>query len=191
MRDPQQQKKLLTVLLVVLALSAGYRYLQLAEPGRSASSRATDASAAAVVLTDLDIPLLDLEALRGEAATYEPGRNPFRFGEPPPAPKQARKRQPPPKRRPRATEPVQVSTPVPETPSPRPKPPAVDFIYLGSFGPEERRIAVFVKDEEIHNALAGDVLLDRFIVDKIGFESADIKFVGFPDAPEKRLEAGG
>jgi hypothetical protein len=33
--------------------------------------------------------------------------------------------------------------------------------------------------------------MDRFIVDKIGFESADIKFVGFPDTPGTRLVAGG
>jgi len=53
------------------------------------------------------------------------------------------------------------------------------------------RIAVFAKGNEIFNALAGDVLLEDFIVDKIGFESADIRFVGFPDTPGTRLEAGG
>ena len=67
----------------------------------------------------------------------------------------------------------------------------MNFTYLGSFGPSDRRIAVFVKDDEIINALTGDVLLENFIVDKIGFESADITFVGFPDSPGTRLEAGG
>ncbi len=45
--------------------------------------------------------------------------------------------------------------------------------------------------DKIYNALAGDVLEGKFIVDHIGYESVDVKFVGFPDAPAKRLAIGG
>jgi hypothetical protein len=67
----------------------------------------------------------------------------------------------------------------------------VDVTFLGSFGPEARRIAVFLDGEEVVNANVGDVLKGKFIVEAIGYESADLKFVGFPDAPSRRLPAGG
>ena len=68
-----------------------------------------------------------------------------------------------------------------------PKPPVVDLKYLGSFGPETRKIAVFYDGSNIYNALAGDVLNGKFIVARIGYESVDLKFVGFPDTPAQRL----
>ncbi len=193
MRDPQQQKKLLAVLLIVLAAFSGYRFFQMSDPDRAVSGRETGGAGLDSRLADVDIPRLDLEALRREAATYTPGRDPFRFGPPPASarPEPPKPQPPPPRSPPTRAEPVQAPVTAPAASPPKPKPPPVDFVYLGSFGPADRRIAVFIKDDEIHNALAGDVLLDRFIVDKIGFESADIKFVGFPEAPEQRLEAGG
>jgi len=151
------------------------------------------------VLAQLEVPHLKLESLQREAATYRPGRDPFRFGAAPEPPEPAR-RVPRPRPRPRGPKerpnprhaPVAAPAPAPAPPPPPARrPPQVNFTYLGSFGPSDRRIAVFVKDDEIINALTGDVLLENFIVDKIGFESADITFVGFPDSPGTRLEAGG
>ena len=54
-------------------------------------------------------------------------------------------------------------------------------------------MAVFADEagENLYNARAGDVLEGKFIVDRIGYESVDLKFVGFPDAPAKRLPIGG
>ncbi|MBZ0089277.1 MAG: hypothetical protein K8H90_02750, partial [Thermoanaerobaculia bacterium] len=74
-----------------------------------------------------------------------------------------------------------------------PRPPEVTLVYLGSFGPNQRRVAVFADAgrDKIYNALAGDVLEGKFIVDRIGYESVDVKFVGFPEAPAKRLAIGG
>ncbi len=189
MSDTQRQKQLLAGLLVVLAAMIGYRLLDNGGSGRDSGSRASRPGAIEAELAKIEMPHLDLEALQREAAAYAPGRDPFRYGAPPPKPKPP----PPSKPAPRRARQQPRARPAQATPAPPPKrqPPRVDFVYLGSFGPEERRIAVFTKDEQILNALVGDVLLDRFIVDKIGFESADIKFVGFPDAPEKRLEAGG
>ena len=64
-------------------------------------------------------------------------------------------------------------------------------MFLGSFGPDGRKIAVFTDDDDILNALEGDVLNKKFIVGPIGYESVEMGFVGFPDAPPTRLAAGG
>ena len=74
---------------------------------------------------------------------------------------------------------------------PKPRPPAVEFVFLGSFGVPGSEIAVFTDGKEILNAFAGDVLRREFVVRSIGYESADIGFVNFPDEPAKRLAIGG
>ena len=178
-------------MLVILFGFGTYRVVQLTGDGQRAGGRARGADPAARTLAELEVPRLNLALLRREAATYTPGRDPFRFG-PDPKPKVVRKPEPKPKPT-RVAKAQPEKPPEPRTPPkpPAPKPPQVDFTYLGSFGPPDRRIAVFSRGEEIFNALTGDVLLESFIVDKIGFESADITFVGFPDAPGTRLEAGG
>jgi hypothetical protein len=79
---------------------------------------------------------------------------------------------------------------VPAAP-PEPQPPEVPFRYLGSFGSPARRVAVFSDGDAIYNALEGDVLAGQFIVQHIGLESVDLRFVDFPRAPARRLAAGG
>ncbi|KAB2963045.1 MAG: hypothetical protein F9K16_07595 [Thermoanaerobaculia bacterium] len=61
--------------------------------------------------------------------------------------------------------------------------------YLGSFGPRSARIAVFAGGAEgsVLNARQGAILEGKFIVDRIGYESVDLKFVDFPDVPARRL----
>ena len=54
-----------------------------------------------------------------------------------------------------------------------------------------RRLAVFSDGSEIFNVLEGDVLKEHFIVERIGYESVDVTFLGFPDVPARRLEIGG
>ena len=69
----------------------------------------------------------------------------------------------------------------------------VNVTYLGSFGPESKRVAVFADEsgQNLYNARTGDVLEGKFIVYRIGYESVDLKFVGFPDEPARRLAIGG
>ena len=78
----------------------------------------------------------------------------------------------------------------PPTP-PKAEPPPIDIVYLGSFGKPGRRIAVFSDDESVYNALVGDVIKEKFVLVAIGYESADLKFVGFPEVGPSRLAAGG
>ncbi len=128
---------------------------------------------------------LRLDALDAEGGEYEPERNLFLFGVRPP---------PPPPPRPKA-EPRKPPPPPPPPPPPRdltPQPPAVDVTLLGLFGPERQRIAVLTdKDGTIINAQLQEVVHEKFIVHQIGYESVDLTFVGFPDAPPVRLEIGG
>jgi hypothetical protein len=74
---------------------------------------------------------------------------------------------------------------------PRPQPPPFELTYLGSFGPEGRRIAVFTDgDGEIFNALVGDVIAEQFVLDDIGYESVAIKYLAFPEEPPQRVAIG-
>jgi hypothetical protein len=136
-----------------------------------------------------EVAALDLDRLSRGGAEYTPGRDPWRFAAPPPPPQQQRVEPPP------VVQPVRVEvapTPVVIEP-PRPQPPAIDFKYLGRFGPKTRPIAVFVdQDEEtLYNALEGEVLKGKFQVAQIGLESVQISFVGFPDEPPAKLPIHG
>lgn len=187
MTQEQRQRLLLAGLLAVLVLFGGRTVLRLAGgdgarrgPGELPGVVAGDLAVANVV----KLRLADLEF---EPAAFEVGRNPFRFeavrrNRPKPTPQ----REPNPEPAPRAR--VQ---PPPRTAPPGPKPPNVDVVYLGRFGTANRPIAVFSDGKEIFNALEGGVLKEKFVVDNIGYESADLKFVGFPDTPAKRLAVGG
>ncbi|HEV2843675.1 MAG TPA: hypothetical protein VG477_02420, partial [Thermoanaerobaculia bacterium] len=69
----------------------------------------------------------------------------------------------------------------------KPKPPEFTMEYLGYFGPADRRIAVFTNGKNQINVLEGGVIQNQFIVERIGYESVDIRFVGFPNEPAKRV----
>ncbi|MGH7339652.1 MAG: hypothetical protein ACREKH_04110, partial [Candidatus Rokuibacteriota bacterium] len=74
---------------------------------------------------------------------------------------------------------------------PGPQLPEVDLTYLGSFGPEERPIAVLTDGDAIYNAVEGDVVEGQFVVAHIGYESVDLAYVEFPEEPPARLAVGG
>ena len=127
---------------------------------------------------DLEVAELRLADLERRSRQLVLGRDPFRYATRP-APK------PSPPAKPRAKRVKPKARPI------HPQPPSIDLSYLGSFGPEDRKIAVFSDGKTIYNIMAGEVLESKFIVDRIGYESVDIKFVDFPDAPPKRMAAGG
>lgn len=136
---------------------------------------------------------LQLAALEGQPKALSVGRDPFRFGPVPPPPPP-----PPPTRaeleaRERQREAQRLAAERAAAEALIPRPPPVTVVYLGCFGPERRRIAVFADDrgENLYNVEVGDVVEGKFIVDRIGYESVDLKFVGFPDEPAKRLPIGG
>jgi hypothetical protein len=147
-------------------------------------------------------PAEHVEELRVAALTvrpreYTPGRDPWRYVDPPPPPK------PPPPPPPsqavldarRAAEEAaarlrEQMLREQQIEAAKPKPPPFTMSYLGNFGPPNRRLAVFSDGKTIYNAREGEVLAGKFIVAEIGYESVDIRFVGFPDWPPQRLAVG-
>lgn len=199
------RERRLVQILVLLAAVAGLRILYLAAtPPPAAAPAGTPAAFAGpggaarprqgkVVELPSEVVALETDRLEIEPRDLTSGRDPFRFGPPPPPPAP-----PPPtreelERRRREEEERLRSLDEERRLAAIPKPPPVTLTYLGSFGPERKRVAVFADEsgENLYNARAGDVLEGKFIVDRIGYESVDLKFVGFPDEPARRLPIGG
>ena len=75
----------------------------------------------------------------------------------------------------------------PPTPTPTPAPPQITFTLLGIFGPSDHPIAAIQYGGETMNVREGDVVLHVFRIQKIGYESIDVGFVGFPPTESRRL----
>lgn len=127
--------------------------------------------------------IVELARLEPDVRSYQVERDPFRFGQAPrpPAP-------PPPKPRPEQSRPTPPPPPPPEPQGP--VLPTLELTYLGKFGPSERPIAVLTDGDEIINARVGDEVDDHFRVKSINFESVDLEYLDFPDAPIQRLPVG-
>ncbi len=187
LRSPEQQKKILSLLLVSLLLVLCWRFvvptLEGWTSGKDGQSRIKRRVAKTKRITKKPVVMVKLEDLSAGAATYEPNRNIFRYGQrqvappPPPPPRPEYKPPPPP-------------PPVVDPGPPVRRPPPVDFDLLGIFGPEKRRIAVLVDGKEIINALHGDVVKDQFIVNEIGLQWVEFRFVDFPEDETTRIEIG-
>jgi hypothetical protein len=191
----QRERRLLS-LLAVLAGVALLRFVWQAAtppvPGVAAEVRVRAGrparTAPAALPERIDEIRSDLLAV--EPRPFEIGRDLFRYGSPPPPPPPSaeeleRLRLEAEARRRQAEEAARRAA--------VPRPPEVTLRFLGSFGPDRRRIAVFLAGDgrSVLNAVEGDVLEGKFIVVKIGFESVDLGFVGFPDAAARRLGPSG
>jgi hypothetical protein len=196
---PQRRQQLLLGVLLALAVVWGLSALtgDGAVEGTASGPRAPErrgrgtAAGRTVELAELRVD--DLEQAPG---ILTPGRDPFRFGEPPkppgPTPEELAARRAAEEAALRAAEEAaRRAAEQAAAEPPRPQPPPVTFTYLGSFGRPDRRIAVLAAGENIINARRGDVIDGKFILADIGYESVDIGFVAFPEAPPKRLRIGG
>lgn len=190
------RKKLLLGMLGVLVLVFGWQ--QLPDVGSSRGSaqvdsestntprRSRNARRGRQAAQPKEVKELLVDALNPQPQQFKIGRNLWAFYTPPAPP-------PPP--------PVVVAKPpvierpvIKEDPpkvDPGPRLPTIRFTYLGSFGPKDRKIAVLAEDDELLNALEGEVIKKNFRVAKIGFESVYIEYVDFPDAEAAQLKVGG
>ena len=75
----------------------------------------------------------------------------------------------------------------PPPPTPTPKPPDIAFKFIGTFGPKDHPIAVVQQGDLVLNVRTGDKLFGKFILKKVGYESIDVGFVGFPESETRRL----
>jgi len=185
------RRPLLFGLLGVALLALAYRY---AGPLLFGETE-TVSGAAALRVTRIALPAVEqlrLAALEAKPASYHPGRDPFQFAAPPAPPPPTREELAAAARR-RAEEETlrqqleaqrQVELSIP-------RPPDFTLKYLGNFGPPSRLIAVFSDGSNIYNALRGDTIDGRFVLAEIGLESVEIRFVGFPEAPARRVGISG
>lgn len=198
--------KMLLGVLGALVLLSGWYLLPDSDSGVSAGTEGAPPGVAGAtprraVAADAKKPVEYVEELRvadliGQAKSFTPGRDPFRFFVPPPPP-------PPKPRLPTQAEldalraqqerdaaARAAALAAQQAEAAKPKPAPFTMSYLGSFGPPERRLAVFTDGKTIYNAQEGEVLGQKFIVAHIGYESVDIQFVGFSDWPALRLAVG-
>jgi hypothetical protein len=196
-------RKLLVALGLAGILGLWLQYREPAAPGAAVApldpdaaprtSRAGGRPAKTVVRKVEELRVERLEQGGGEFST---GRNLFAFYVPPPPP-------PPAPRQPTAAElaaqaaaqeaarlAAVESARVAAIEAAKPKPPIVTFTYLGSFGRDDRKVAVFADGETIFNALLGEVLMGKFRLVSIGFESVELSYVDFPDLRPAQLPVG-
>ena len=201
----RRQAILLGVLAAVLALfvvrwrssgsrSAGIATVRPATPGAStptdiaaepAPARPRAGSSKKNVTAE-DVPSISPEDLRPRPPhSVSTERDLFDLREPtrppPPTPTPA----PPPP--PQPGDPRYVGPLPPPPPTPTPAPPPISFKFVGSFGPRDRPIAVLAAGDRIVNARAGDTVFEQFILRRVGYESIDVGFVGFPEREKRRV----
>lgn len=189
----RRQTLLLAALAVVAVFIAWQRFGPLLAPDDGLGGEAAGVSGRADAVRVVELETDRLDHQRG---TYAPGRDPFRYYQPPPP----RPPEPTPeelaaqeeaRRRAEAARAAAAAAAAEAARNAPPQPPEFLLAFLGSFGPKDKKIAVFADDQEIYNALVGDVIQDRFVVVQIGYESVDIGYVDFPDLPATRLPVGG
>ena len=182
-------RPLLLGLLAVLVLIAGWRYLPSFGGGPGfVRTTSADLRSSTIEVVELAAHILDEPPPEGMAA-----RDPWSFDSRP-APERATPETTLPEPEPQPVQPVVPERPKPVPPAPQPvgpRPPAVDVVYLGTLGRDADPVAVFSDGAKIYNALEGDLVKDQFEVQRIGYESVDLAFVGFPNEPAVRLEIGG
>ena len=135
-----------------------------------------------------DVPIVTAQDLDTPHLRYESpsGRSLFEFRAPTPLPTPT----PPPPTPPVCGSPVLVGPCPPPPPPPTPAPPEISFKFIGSFGPKDAPIAVLVSGDQTLNARGGDTVFDRFILRRVGYESVDVGFVGFPESEVRRVALG-
>jgi hypothetical protein len=119
-----------------------------------------------------ELPRVGLDRVRPASARPPVGRDIFDFGGPDPAQLAQEQQQ---LQQQQEQDPEPTPTPVP-TPTPLP---ALNVKYIGSVEKKGLKVAVFMTDKkEIVSGQAGETVMNRFRVVRIGLESVDVQQVG-------------
>ena len=156
------------------------------EEAPGATSARPRARASQKVLNPEDVPIVSRKDFEGWDRREAPGpRNPFDQRPPTPVPPPTPTPGLPPA--PAPGSPNFIGALPPPPPTPTPAPPDIPFKFIGTFGPKDRPFAVLVMGDQILNARSGDTVFERFKLRRVGYESVDIGFVGFPETEQRRL----
>jgi hypothetical protein len=203
------------ILVVVFAIYT-FGSPEQGEPVSNGTPAATRTAALRPMAAPPGVQPVQLELLDAESGSYSSQRNLFTYREPPPPPPPPPPRpvvEAPPPDQDQDGVPdfrdncVAMANPdqrdidgdgigstcdEPETPPPPPPPVPPQFTYkfIGTFGRPQSPIATFTRDGEIINARVGDVIEGKFILRRIGIETAEIGFVGFPPDQIQRVPLG-
>lgn len=122
----------------------------------------------------IDAPVVRLDRLTAHDTLYDDaGRDLFKYYVPPPPPTPYR----PPVAQ--APTPPPAETRRPPTPRPQatePPPPAPNFQYVGHLGPKDDRIFVFTASDEVILARIGEVVQDRFRIQRFDFDTVTLGY---------------
>jgi hypothetical protein len=149
-----------------------------ASTGRSFGRGRREAPVSPDAIPDIDVGAFS----KNGPPPADVSRDLFRFKEPPPPPP------PPPK--PQYIPPGDarfVGPLPPPPPPPPPQPPAIGFQFTGTFGPPKEPIAAIVDADRLVLVRQGDVVDGKFIIRRVGYESLDVGFVGFPESEVRRI----
>lgn len=192
MTADRRQRLLLAVLGAVLLLFLATRLPGWIENLLPSAAPPPAAPAGRAAVTGPEVVAVRLGDLEVSPFAFVVGRDPFRFGPlpapPPPPPPTAAELAALERARLEAEERARLAA----LEAAKPRPPTLDLVYLGSFGPPEKRFAVLSRSgrQEVLNALAGEVIDGKFVLEEIGYESILVKFVGFPEVPAARVAVG-
>jgi hypothetical protein len=164
-----RQRKLIVVLAAVAALALVYTVTR--GKDRPSAAPAADGRAARSG-SEPDLPRVGLDRVRAAESRPAAGqRDVFAFGAEPrveSVPEAAVAAGPPPELEP---------TPIP-VPTPTPLP-ALTVKYIGSLEKKGLKVAFFLTEKkEVVSGQAGETVMNRFRVVRIGFESVDVQQVG-------------
>jgi hypothetical protein len=171
LKEQRRQLIQLAILLVVLVGVVYYYWDDMFPPaeGTVAASNPS-ATTAGVASGPLSLPsALKFAALEPVSEKPNAGRNPFRFGVPPPPPAPPRPPAPPPQ---------PVAPPPPPVPMGPPPPPPITLKFVGVVQlPTGRRIASLSDGKGVLMGAEGDVIDGRFRIVKIGVESIVMEYL--------------
>jgi hypothetical protein len=166
------------------------------------------------------VPMLHTEWLDAQSGSYKSARNLFGYVEPPPPPPPPIKQAPPPPpdkdndsvpdfrdNCPTTYNPDQKDSNsngmgdacdaawiedmrLHPPPPPPPVPPQFTMKYIGTFGPANNPIATFNGNGEIVNVRIGETIDGKFVLRRIGIESVEIGYVGFPADVKTQVPLG-
>jgi hypothetical protein len=170
-------------LLAALGLAVYWSFFRQAEVAPSASNSASPGSAVGPGGSMVLPSALQLSALEPVNDKPAAGRNPFRFGVPPPPPAPPLRPAPPPA-------PTIPTGPV--TPPPPPPPPMIALKFTGVVQlPAGKKVAALSDGKGIFMGAEGDVIDGRFRIVKIGVESIVMEYLDGRGRQTIPLRGGG